>query len=152
MYLQYTHLPCSCCQVSVWWVNSNLLMMLCMCPSMGQIVHVKCYMHFQGCIGTEVVYRCSQLQNSWIYPRLNVPCEFICSANQSYMITVGSLPWCGVTAALCNAQRSWTRILRNTYQELVHKRWLCWLYPIYGVWTLHCWNHMLYLHYQDYIL
>ena len=40
LYLQYTHLPCTCCEVSVWWVSSNLLMMLCMCPPMGQLVHV----------------------------------------------------------------------------------------------------------------
>ena len=63
---------------------SNLLM-LCMCPSMGQIVHVKCYMHFQGCIGTEVVYTCSQLQYTWIYPLLNVPCEFICSYHNTHV-------------------------------------------------------------------
>ena len=141
MHLQCTHLPCSCCEVSVWWVNSNLLMMLCMCPLMGQLVHAgTCVQWDTTCTFNDVLELklCtvvhSRLQNSWMYSVNSSALQI----KHTWLQLGVTQPWCSVfcdTAAGCNAQKvmnlpSEKSHTKNTYEISIYSG----LYIPYGVW------------------
>ena len=109
-YLQYTHVPCSCCQVNVWWVNySCLLMMLCVsidgatcaCGHNGTSHALSMMYELELKLCTVVHLR---LQNSWMYSVNSSALQI----NHLWLQLGVTQPWCSVfcdTATGCTAQK-----------------------------------------------